>query len=153
MDPGARPDVSARGLWSACERTFFDVMVSHPTADSYMNKSVDQLYSQNESLKKNKYGDRIRNVEKASFTPLVFTTTGGMSPECTRMNKQLAERISNKTKESYSHVVRHIRTRLRFSLLRATLVAIRGVRGRSRGDAEIELGDISYNLIPQVKAD
>ena len=150
-DPGARPDVSARGLWSSCEKTFFDVMVSHPTADSHMKKSVEQLYRDDEQLKKKKYGDRIRNVEKSSFTPLIFTTTGGMGPECTKMNKRLAEKLCNKNKESYAHVVRHIRTRLRFALLRATLVAIRGIRGSFRTDSEAELGDISFNLIPQAR--
>ena len=78
-----------------------------------MNKSLDQLYLENEAEKKIKYGERVHNVEKASFTPRVFTTTGGMGPECTRMNKRLAELISNKTNEKYSHVVRHLRTRLR----------------------------------------
>ena len=33
-DPGAQQDVSVQGLWSSCKKTFFDVMVSHPTADS-----------------------------------------------------------------------------------------------------------------------
>ena len=90
------------------------------------------------------------NVEKASFTPLVFTTTGGMSPECARLNKRLAELISMKTGESYSHVIRHLRIRLRFALLRATLVAVRGVRGRRGADEdELNLDEISFNLIPQ----
>ena len=149
VKPGAHPDISARGLWSACEKTYFDVMVSHPTADSYMKMNVQQIYKKGEDLKKSTYGDRIRNVEKASFTPLIFTTTGGMGPECMRFNKRLAEKIANKQKEKYSHVVRHIRTRIRFALLKATLIAIRGERGPSR-KGEIDLGDVMYNLIPQV---
>ena len=126
-------------------------MVSHPTAESHMKKSVEQLYRDHEQLKKKKYGDRIRNVEKLSFTPLIFIMTGGMGPECTKMNKRLTEKLCNKNKESYAHVVRHIRTRLRFALLRATLVAIRGIRGSFRTDSEAELGDISFNLIPQAR--
>ena len=152
--PNARPDISARGLWSPCERTFFDVRVTHRTAESHMNKSLDQLYLENEAEKKIKYGERVRNVEKASFTPLVFTTTGGMGPECTRMNKRLAELICNKTNEKYSHVVRHLRTRLRFALLRTSLIAIRGFRGRSNVEEnELEMEEISFNLIPQAKVD
>jgi hypothetical protein len=148
--PNVRPDVSARGVWSRYEKTFFDVMVKHPTADSYMNKSLANLYSEGEAEKKRKYNDRVINVEHASFTPLVFLTTGGMAPECCRLNKRLAELISAKTGETYSHVIRHVRTRLRFALLRATLIAVRGVRGR-RGavDEEINLDEISFNLIPQ----
>ena len=66
--------------------------------------------------------DRIINCEKATFTPLVFTTTGGMGPECHKLNKRLAELIAIKKKESYSHVIGHIRTKLRFALLRSVLV-------------------------------
>ena len=46
-------------------------------------------------------------MEKATFTPLVFTATGGMAPECTRYHKKIAELISSKTKEEYSHVMNH----------------------------------------------
>ena len=79
------------------------------------------------------------------FTPLVFTTTGGMGNECSRLTKKLANLIANKTGESY------MRTRLRFALLRSTLVAIRGYRGRVEKDKEEPLGDISFNLIPEVR--
>ena len=111
--------------------------------------NVQQIYKKDEDFKST-YGDRIRNVEKASFTPLIFTTTGGMGPECLRFNKRLAEKLANKQKEKYSHVVRHIRTRIRFALLKATLIAIRGERGPSRKGV-IDLGDVMYNLIPQLR--
>ena len=57
--------------------------------------------------------------------------------------------IAEKTGEAYPHVMRHIRTRLRYALLRATLVAVRGNRGQRRAKSdEIEVEDISFNLIP-----
>ena len=87
------------------------------------------------------------NCERLTFTPLVFTTTGGMGPECDRLNRRLAELIAVKRREAYSDVIGHIRTRLRFALLRSTLVALRGVRGKSRGEPSDM--DISFNLIPQ----
>ena len=98
------------------------------------------------------YNDRIINVEKATFTPLVFTTTGGMGPECSRMNKRIAELISEKKGEKYGQVMQYIRTRLRFALLRCTLVAIRGVRGK-RTSKESHIDDISFNLIPEAAVD
>ena len=110
---------------------------------------MEALYRENENEKKRAYNDRVMNIEKGAFTPLVFSTTGGMGPECTRLNKQLAELISQKTGEVYAHVMRHLRTRLRFALLRATLVAVRGYRGQ-KGQSE-ELEDISFNLIPEMK--
>jgi len=35
---------------------------------------------------------RVIDIEKSSFNPLVFATTGGMAPECNRVNKRLAEK-------------------------------------------------------------
>jgi len=35
-------------------------------------------------IKKREYGDRVCEVELASFTPLVSSTTGGMGREGTR---------------------------------------------------------------------
>ena len=44
-------------------------------------------------------------VEQATFTPLVFTTTGGMAPECQIYHKQLAELLSAKKGEDYSTTI------------------------------------------------
>ena len=110
---------------------------------------MDQLYLENEREKKRLYNDRIIHTERATFTPLVFSTTGGMGPECERMNKRLAEMIAAKRGEAYSHVMSYIRTRLRFALLRCTITAIRGTRGAARDQGEYELEDISFNLIPE----
>ena len=60
---------------------------------------------------------------KASFTPLVFTTTDGIGKECTQFNERLAVMISEKkTKEQLSKAMCHMQSRLRFALLRATRV-------------------------------
>ncbi len=110
-----------------------------------------QIYREHEHGKKNDYNERVLNVEKGTFTPLVFTTSGGMAPECLKLNKRLAELISNKRNETYSKVMMHVRTRLRFALLKGTLIGVRGFRGkRLLGDQEESaVGDIDYNLIPQ----
>ena len=55
---------------------------------------------------------------------LVFTTTGGIAPECNRVNKRLAEKIAKKRREPYASVITYIRTKLRFALSRSTLAAI-----------------------------
>ena len=145
----ARLDVSAVGIWSPMERTFLDVRVVHPNAASYRGKTIEKIYEQNEEQKKRAYNQRIVQVEKASFTPLVFTTSGGMAPECTKFHKKIAEHISRKTKEDYSHVMSHLRTRLRFTLLRSTLIAIRGERGKSR-NSKGNITDLSFNMIPDM---
>ena len=74
-----------------------------------------------------------------------------MGPECHKLNKRIAETIASKQKEEYSQVMKHIRCKLRFALLKATLIAIRGVRGKV-GAEEDEICDISFNLIPKEQA-
>ena len=80
------------------------------------------------------------NIKEGAFTPLVFSATGGMGPECTWLNKQLAELIYQKTGEMYAH-----------PLLRATVIAVRGHRGQKDQSEELEIKDISFNVIPEMK--
>ena len=44
-------------------------------------------------------------IEQGTFTPLVFTTTGGMADECVKYHSRLAELIANKKGESYSSAI------------------------------------------------
>ena len=145
---GARLDVSAVGVWGAMERTFFDVRVLHMNSPSYMGTTPEKLYQQHEQQKKRKYNHRVIEVEKGSFSPLVFSTTGGMGPECTKFHKRLAELISDKRGESYADTMNYIRTRLRVTLLKSTLIAVRGERGKGR-KSNTSLQEVSFNLIPE----
>jgi len=136
-------DISARGLWNSCEKTFFDIRITHLNSHSYSGKSLAEVYQQHE---KEKYNQRVIDIEKFSFNPLVFTTTGGMAPECNRVNKRLAEKIAEKHMESYASVITYVRTKLRFAILRSTLAAIRGFRGK-RSDVHLQdLTDIDFSL-------
>ena len=121
----------------------------HPNSASYIDKTPEQIYLQHEREKKRKYNDRVLQVEKGSFSPLIFSTTGGMGPESTKCHKKVAELIAVKRGESYPDVMNHIRTSIRFSLLKSVLVAVRGERGKSRRAAAAPLSDLSLNLIPQ----
>ena len=103
----ARLDISARAIWGIQKNTFFDIRVTHPNATSNMTKSLEAIYESNENQKKRFYNDRVLHVEKASFTPLVFTTTGGMGKECTQFNKRLAEMISEKKRKIFKSYVSH----------------------------------------------
>ena len=145
----ARLDISGVGIWSPMERTFFDVRVFHPNSPSYRGKKIEKLYEQHENEKKHAYNNRILQVEKATFTPLVFSTSGGMANECTKFHKKLAELVSKKTKEEYSHVMNHLRTRLRFALLKSTLIAIRGERGKSKTSKQ-PITELCFNTIPDM---
>ncbi len=145
---GARLDISARGIQSTFECSYFDVRVSHPFAPSNVTLSLPALYAKNEKEKNELYKARVQECEKGSFVPLIFLTTGGMGPACTTTIKRVAGMIAVKGGETYSHVINFMRTKLRFSLLRSVLVAVRGVRGKAI--QEPYLGNISFNLIPSM---
>ncbi len=151
-EDNARSDVSARGIFSSHEVTFFDVRITNPNAPSHKELSLADVYKKNEREKMKAYNDRILQVEKGSFVPLVYTTTGGMGPQCVRTHKRIAELVANRKNERYADVMSHIRTRLRFSLLKSVLVAVRGARGkRLHPWEEDNLSNISFNIIPYVK--
>ena len=57
-------------------------------------------------------------------------TTGGMGPQCAKKHKRNAELVAQKKNERYFEVINHIRTRLRFSLQKCVLIAVRGARGK-----------------------
>ena len=143
----ARLDVSGNGIWGPMQKTFLDVRVVHPNCPSYQNKDIAQVYKTHEQEKKRTYNERIIQVEKGSFTPIVVSTFGGMGQEAESFHKRLALLISEKRNESYSHVVNYIRTRLRFCLLRSVLTSIRGVRGKTRNENIIPVSSLSFNLI------
>ena len=124
----ARLDISARGLWNSMGKAFFDVRIFHPNASSNSSKSLPQLYASHESEKKRVYNERVVHVEQASFSPLVFSTSGGEGPECRKYHQRLATLIANKRKESYADTMAYIRRKIRFCILRTTLVSIRGFR-------------------------
>jgi len=50
----ARLDISARGLWNSCEKTFFDIRITQPTSQLYSGKSLAEAYQQYEK-EKDKY--------------------------------------------------------------------------------------------------
>ena len=146
----ARLDVPAIGIWRTMERTFLDVRIVHPNAASYREKTIEKIYELHEKEKKRSYNQRVLQVERATFTPLVFSTTGGMAPECVKYHKRIAELISNKTHEDYSKVMNHIRTRVRFTLLKSTLIAIRGERGKQKKSVSNNVSELSFNTVPDM---
>ena len=141
----ARLDVSARGFWTPLGRAFFDIRVLHPGAPTNATRSLPQMYSQHEQEKKRKYNDRVIEVERGTFTPLVFSTTGGMGKEASIFLKRLATLLAPKTNQTYSNTIGYLRRRLRFDLLRTTLIALRGHRGKYY-EAPSSINDLDINL-------
>ena len=132
LEDDARLDIRARGFWRHGQNSFFDVRVTNTDSDSQQNSSLKSILQKHETEKKRCYNRRIMEVEHGSFTPLVFTTTGVMSHECSIFHKALAEKISVKQGERYEEVMRFLRVKLSFLALKSTLLCLRGSRSTSR---------------------
>ena len=124
----SRVDVSARDFWVRGQQAFFDVRVFNPFAKRHAKKSIAKSFEINEKEKKMAYNLRVQEIEQGSFTPLVFSTTGGMARECSTFYSRLAKLISDKRCEDISKVSGWIKTKINFSLIRSTLTCLRGSR-------------------------
>ena len=51
------------------------------------------------------------DIKQGTFTPLVFTTTGGMEDECVKYHSRLAELVANNKGQSYSGAISWISVR------------------------------------------
>ena len=76
--------------------------------------------------KKREYGDHVCTVECGSFTPLVFSTFGGLGKEATNFYNRLADLLAHKHGTSYNRMLSWMRCAISFSLLRSAMLAIRG---------------------------
>ena len=144
----ARLDISARSVWNALERAFFDVRVFHAPAPTNAAKPIPMMYLAHETEKKRAYNARVLEVEKATFTPLVFSTTGGMGVEAQRLIKKLAQKMESPTGQRYSDSVTYLRKRLRFEVLKTTVISIRGDRGPKLRYKPDNIEDLDLNIEP-----
>ena len=124
----ARSDVKCVGFWRKLRQAYFDIKVVSPFARSNLNKSHGTLYHEAENTKKREYQSRINGVEHADFTPLVFTTAGGMAPQMQLFLKRVSQKISQDQDIANSVVAGWLRCRFSFALLRTTLICLRGTR-------------------------
>ena len=127
--PAARLDIRARGFWSRQQDAFFDVRVTHPRSSLLSRPEIVGHLRSQEHQKKRAYGQRVNNVERAAFTPLVFSTFGMAGPETQVLFKSLAAMVCEKNVDlHYSIVINQLRTRIAFSLLRWSVTCFRGCR-------------------------
>ena len=128
-EDGARLDVAMYGFWGGkFEKAFVDVRVFNPSAQSNRHGPLSSVYRKHEQEKRRHYDQRVREVEHATFTPLVLSTTGGMGCAATTFYKRLASMVAEKRDVPYAVTLNWIRCRLSFALLRASIMSIRGAR-------------------------
>ena len=63
-------------------------------------------------------------MEHGVFTPLVFTSTGGMGWEATVFYRCLADLLATHWGQDYSSTINWLRCRLSFALLRSAVLCI-----------------------------
>ena len=115
----ARADIYARGFWGRRQDVFFAIRVFRPNAPSYCRTQVGSLFHRHELEKKREYGDHVQSVESASFTPLMFSTFGGVGREATIFYSCLANLLAIQHNIQYSQMSWMCCT-ISFSLLRSS---------------------------------
>ena len=110
------------------QKVFADTRVVNPTAKRYEHQSTDQILESNAKEKKRQYYKRVLEVENATFSPLIFTTNGGMGRECLTYYNRLAHELASKWGTIQSQTVAWMRTRLSFAICRSTNMCVRGSR-------------------------
>ena len=114
---GACLDISTRGVWRGhYENTYFDVCIFNPHALTNRHDQLSQCYKRHEHVKKRASEQRAREMECASFTPLILAVTGGMTNEATHLYKRLASLRARKFNQSYSSTVPRLCCKVPFSL-------------------------------------
>ena len=107
------------------ERCFVDVRGFNPFAPSNVN-SVSAAYRRHENTKRRAYGQRIREIELASFTPTVMSAAGGLALKATTFYKRLASLLASKWGDEYCIVMGWLHCSLSFSLLWSAIACVCG---------------------------
>ncbi len=85
-DDGARLDVAMYGFWGGrFEKALVDDRVFNPCAQSNRRSPLTSVYRRHEQEKRRQYEQRVREIEHATFTPLVMSVTWAeLVPHSTR---------------------------------------------------------------------
>ena len=128
VEDEARLDIKVQEFNKSGSSTFFNVRVFNPYAFSNNKSTVAACYRKNEMEKRCKYERRVLNVEYGSFTPLVFSTSGGWGYSVTATFRRLASLISNKVSKPYSATLGFIRCKIAFSLIDLAVMCLHGAK-------------------------
>ena len=128
-DANAHSNIAADGVWGGrFERSYFDVRVFNPFAQSNLQIPLDAIYRRHKLDKIRQYAQRVREVEHSSFTPLIFSSSGGMGKVATTFYKRIASMLAEKKHFPLSMSMWLIKCRISYALLRSSIMCIRGAR-------------------------
>lgn len=146
IEDGARLDIAARDFWQPCEMAFFGIKVFNPLAKSHINRDLDAVFKQSETLKKKLYNERVIQVEHGSFTPVVLSSFGGFGKETGRFVSKLVEKVAVKKGLEMSVVANTIRKKVSFELIRSQVACIRGSRSLRVVQIEMNDADLTHHM-------
>ena len=78
------------------EKAFVDVRVFNPSTQSNRQSPLTSIYRKHKQEKRRRYDQRVCEVEHATFTPLVLSTTSGMGHAATTFFKRLTSTVTEK---------------------------------------------------------
>ena len=97
-------------------------------------RSTASVFRRHQQYKRRHYEQRVWDVEMASFTPFVFSASGGFGLSTPVTFKWLALRLAAKFAMPFSFVLGWLRYRVSFSLLRSVVMCLRGSRQHVQGN-------------------
>ena len=108
---------------------FFDIRITHTKANLLSSSQPVSQLGGHEREKKRQYAECVNVIDRGTFTPLVFSTTGMVGRDGSRCLKSLVSLITEKNVDlSYVDVMNHPRCMLSFCLLRWNITCLCGCR-------------------------
>jgi len=130
-------DVSAQGFWGdRHECAFFDVRVFNPLRPAIVGLLSMQPTHVMRISKREAMSREIKKLNMAHS----HSASGGMAPAATTTFKRLASLISNKQQQDYNKTITWIRCLLSFSLVRSSVMCLRGAQSSYHCPARPDCG-------------
>ena len=128
----ARVDIRAASFWGCRHhRSFFDVRVFSVLAESNQSTSLAATFRKHEGEKRNAYEERVQEVKRGRFYSSCIFLLRGHGEAAMVVYRRLANLLSDKWNSSYSLTMGWLRCSLSFSMLRSSLMCLRGSRSSS----------------------
>eukprot|EP00923_Selenidium_pygospionis_P029694 GHVN01052882.1.p2 GENE.GHVN01052882.1~~GHVN01052882.1.p2 ORF type:complete len:148 (-),score=27.66 GHVN01052882.1:249-692(-) len=144
-DSGLTADLMVRGVWEPQEVALLDIRVTDTDATSYLNRTTQQILSEQEREKKTMFAEECRK-RRAAFTPFVTSVDGALGSEAKAFMQAIGRQLSKKWAMNYSQTMHWVRTRLSFAIIRATHVCLRGSRMKWRSLGVEDGGGLMMNF-------
>ena len=114
--------------WWPCNKqavALFDIRVTDTDSQSKGIRFPRDVLIDAEKEKKEKYMNASFE-KRASFTPICFSVDGMIGKDVEHLFKEMGDYLADKREKRYSDVMRWIRTRLSFAILRANILCLKG---------------------------